>query len=151
MAPRFSIRFVLVVGVAFGALALAPFSDAPVPDFGASLPGLTADQLSRFQAGKAEFLQVETISEGVGPVFNDFSCANCHSVPAVGGSSTRVETRFGTLTPSGQFDPLTQYGGSLIQSQGIGYSETCTYVAETVPTQATIVAGRRTTHRRTRA
>ncbi|HYT31457.1 MAG TPA: di-heme oxidoredictase family protein, partial [Thermoanaerobaculia bacterium] len=64
-----------------------------------------------------------------GPIFNDFSCANCHSLPAVGGGSTRVETRFGTLTPSGQFDPLTQYGGSLIQSQGIGFADFMTLLA----------------------
>jgi CxxC motif-containing protein (DUF1111 family) len=145
MTARSSIRVFAFGVVAFGTLAMAPLSERPAPDFGASLPGLTADELSRFQAGKAEFLQAETISEGVGPVFNDFSCANCHSLPAVGGSSTRVETRFGTLTATGQFDPLTQYGGSLIQSQGIGNAGSCTYVAETVPPQATIIAGRRTT------
>ncbi|HYT53371.1 MAG TPA: di-heme oxidoredictase family protein, partial [Verrucomicrobiae bacterium] len=73
------------------------------------------------------------------------SCAQCHSNPATGGDSDITEIRFGTIT-NNQFDPLNQFGGSLIQSQGIGpISASCNISGETVPSQATIVAKRRTT------
>src|SRR3989442_13218567 len=88
---------------------VSPTSDRP-PAFGDSLPGLTPSQRAAFADGLAEFAQVEGVEDGLGPVFNEASCAACHSVPAVGGGSARLETRFGTLT-NGQFDPLAQFGG----------------------------------------
>jgi CxxC motif-containing protein (DUF1111 family) len=130
--------------VVVGSLALTPLNSSS-PDFGAPLPGLTAEETGRFNAGKTEFQSVETLEEGVGPVFNDVSCANCHSVPAVGGGSARLETRFGRLKANGEFDPMTEFGGSLLQDQGIGVAGACEYLEETVPAQATIVARRRTT------
>ena len=99
----------------------------------------------RFNDGKDEFVSVESVEEGVGPVFNDVSCASCHSVAAVGGGSAILETRFGTTGPDGLFDPLSQLGGSLIQKEGIGAAADCEYLSEIVPQEATIVADRRTT------
>ena len=122
---------------------MAP-SGNPFPGFGVALPGLTADQQSRFAAGQVSFQVVETVPEGIGPVFNDVSCAACHSSPAVGGSSDTTVTRFGRIT-NGQFDPMTEFGGSLIQVKGIGLYNGVNFVGEVVPRQATIVAGRRTT------
>jgi CxxC motif-containing protein (DUF1111 family) len=112
--------------------------------FGDPLPGLDPDQLARFQDGKDEFEQVEPLEEGLGPVFNDNSCAACHKVPATGGGSDTLETRFGTVT-GGAFDPLAQLGGSLIQVKGIGAAGNCTFNGEVVPPEATVVAKRRTT------
>jgi CxxC motif-containing protein (DUF1111 family) len=115
--------------------------------FGDPLPGLTAVQLTRFQAGLAEFEGVEqVIPDGLGPVFNNTACSNCHSDPAAGGgSSTLFVTRFGRVT-GGVFDPLTELGGSLIQSQGIGNGPWgYNFVGEVVPPQANVVARRRTT------
>jgi len=146
MRPAFLFRLVGPILVVLGCLALAPLGSGSA-DFGAPLPGLTAAETDQFNAGKTEFLAVETISEGVGPVFNDVSCANCHSVPAVGGGSARLETRFGRTKASGEFDPMTEFGGSLIQDHGIGLTGvgTCEYLEESVPAQATVVARRRTT------
>ena len=42
---------------------------------------------------------------------------------------------------NGQFDPMTEFGGSLIQKQGIGLFNGVNFVGEVVPRQATIVAG----------
>jgi len=112
--------------------------------FGDPLPGLTAAQLARFNAGKEEFGTAETPADGLGPVFNDVSCGACHSAPALGGGSSRLVTRFGTIT-NGVFDPLANLGGSLIQVSGIGEAGHCTFTGEVVRPQATIVAGRRTT------
>src|SRR5438477_2804729 len=144
MGSNASLRILPVLLLLLGALALTPIGQTAAPDFGEPLAGLGSEELAKFQDGKSDFVDVETVESGVGPVFNDVSCASCHSVPAVGGGSARLETRFGTMT-NGQFDPLTQLGGSLIQEQGIGTYGGCSYVPEIVPGEATIVAGRRTT------
>ncbi len=127
---------------ASGGPAGAPEVAAAGP--GNPLPGLTADEQTRFQNGRAEFVAVEDAAEGLGPVFNDTSCANCHSVPATGGGSPRLETRFGSMT-GGRFNPLASLGGSLIQEHGIGIAGDCNYVGELVPAQGTLRSGRRTT------
>src|SRR2546427_11398131 len=44
------------------------------------LLGLTTAQRAAFDAGLAEFQAVETIAEGLGPVFNGKSCAECHAL-----------------------------------------------------------------------
>jgi len=119
----------------------------PQTSFGDPLPGLTADQLSAFEEGQEEFSDAETIEEGLGPVFNEASCAACHVGPngAVGGSNDRLEIRFGYVGDDGVFDPMTYAGGSLLQDHAIGPIPGYTYVAETVPARANRVAGRRTT------
>ncbi|HWC75053.1 MAG TPA: di-heme oxidoredictase family protein [Gemmatimonadales bacterium] len=119
----------------------------PARVLGQPLPGLTADEDARFEAGKDEFQDVETIQEGLGPVFNEASCSICHSNP-LGGTNGRVETRFGRLSADGAFDPMTSVGGSLIQDHGIGQvgaDPTHVYSGEVVPAEATIRAGRITT------
>jgi len=121
-------------------------SSAGAPDFGEPLADLTPDELARFNAGLAEFLEQDGIDEGLGPVFNEAACATCHNAP-VGGTTGRVETRFGRVV-NGVFDPLAEFGGSLIQDQGIGLVSTggdFTFAAEVVHATATVTAGRITT------
>jgi CxxC motif-containing protein (DUF1111 family) len=113
------------------------------PAFGDPLAGLTAPQLAQFAAGKRIFLAERTVGEGLGPVFNDVSCVACHSVPAPGGGSERLETRFGRLI-DGAFDPMVDLGGMLIQAQGIGAIGDCAIAGEVVPPGATIVTSRLT-------
>jgi len=127
---------------------------APAPvltNFGDPLPGLSQTLLDRFDFGADVFGEVETVSDGLGPVFNGKSCGECHASPDLGGTSRLVETRFGRIV-GGVFDGLVGEGGSLIQTTGIGAdvapAPTCpvSFVAgETVPADATIRAGRRTT------
>lgn len=115
------------------------------PDFGDPIAGLTPAQQALFADGKADFESVETVTpDGLGPVFNGKSCAECHLTPAIGGASTTVETRFGRIL-NGKFDPMTEFGGSLIQTTGIGSQGPTNFVGETVPHEATIVAHRLTT------
>lgn len=132
---------------------------------------MTAEQLQAFEEGLDEFLEVETIEEALGPVFNGPSCAGWHGNPAVGGDSGAVETRFGhrvnddpnTLSdgekpdegnatsdrqqkPNKRFDPLEHLGGSLLQRRGIGLvAENCNFEGEVVPAEANVVAGRKST------
>jgi CxxC motif-containing protein (DUF1111 family) len=114
--------------------------------FGDPIVGLSSNDLALFNTGKTQFNTVEDVAHGLGPVFNGSSCGGfCHNASAAGGASGAVETRFGTTTDAA-FDPMTQLGGSLVQVNGIGAvtssGQTCDYVGEVVPSQATIVAGR---------
>jgi CxxC motif-containing protein (DUF1111 family) len=124
-------------------MALA-LTGSPGGDFGDPIGGLSADELQRFSDGRAAFEAVEEVADGLGPVFNGTSCAGCHNVGATGGGSEFVETRFGAY-PNGAFDPLLERGGSLLQTDGIGSQGACTFVGETVPAEATVVARRRAT------
>jgi CxxC motif-containing protein (DUF1111 family) len=62
--------------------------------------------------GRNDFLEVETAAEGLGPLFNGTSCAQCHNIPAVGGTSTMVETRAGYRDEEGRFH--APQGGTLM-------------------------------------
>jgi CxxC motif-containing protein (DUF1111 family) len=118
-------------------------------DFGDPLPGLTAEEVTAFEDGKEDFTEVETVAEGLGPVFNEASCVACHTGPngAIGGTNQRLETRFGRYKFDGTFDPLTALGGSLLQDHSIGPNgkKDHEYKAEAVPRAANVVARRRTT------
>jgi CxxC motif-containing protein (DUF1111 family) len=70
---------------------------------GSALAGLTAREFELFRAGREDFMEVETAEEGLGPMFNGTSCAQCHNIPAVGGTGTMVETRAGYRDESGRF------------------------------------------------
>lgn len=109
----------------------------PQPKMGAPLNGLSAVQLSQFNAGAVDFDHVFTVAEGLGPIFNQNSCGSCHNNPT-GGSGTITVVRFGLLdAKSGTFDPLSNLGGSLQQSQSITVA-----CAETVPAIANVTANR---------
>jgi len=116
---------------------------APIqPRMGEPIDGLTPAQLDRFDKGQLEFDHVLTIPQGLGPGFNESSCANCHNGPGIGGSSSSAVTRFGKAAVGGNpFDPLESLGGSLLQAQAIGVQ-----CLETVPPQANVVIHRITPH-----
>jgi hypothetical protein len=116
------------------------------------LPNLTRAQLMDFNAGLDEFEEVDTIEEGLGPVFNGKSCAECHAVPSTGGSEPNVgvarETRISRIF-NGHFDPLdgsvsVDRGGQLLQQRAIELPG-CKLNAEDVPPEATIDSLRITT------
>lgn len=117
------------------------------PAAGEALAGLSATDAARFTNGRAEFTATEGVDDGLEPVFNARSCAECHDVPSTGGGSgVHLVTRFGTMV-NGAFDPLVRLGGSLIQDHGVGPADGSPHAfqAEAVPAAATIVARRRTT------
>ncbi|MFO0951461.1 MAG: di-heme oxidoredictase family protein [Isosphaeraceae bacterium] len=116
----------------------------PAATLGQPLAGLSTAELARFNAGLRVFQQQADPPAGLGPVFNDNACVRCHGGGAVGGGSPRMAVRFGRIT-NGQFDPMVEFGGPLLQDKGIGRFKNVNFVGETVPAQATIVARRRTT------
>jgi len=50
---------------------------------GATLPGIDG---ALFVEAKQAFDTVEQITDGVGPIFNERACSNCHSLGADGGA-----------------------------------------------------------------
>jgi CxxC motif-containing protein (DUF1111 family) len=113
---------------------------------GGPLPGLTPAERASFQDGLGDFTEVESVDDGLGPVFNERLCVACHSAGGVGGGSTRTVTRFARRV-RGVFDPLENLGGSLVQDHAIGPVDGSTHQfrPEVVPLPATIVVHRRTT------
>jgi CxxC motif-containing protein (DUF1111 family) len=83
---------------------------AVIGDF---LPGLQVDAELLDEATEA-FLAVEGIEDGVGPIFNERACGNCHTEGANGGSGVQIERRFGRFIGD-IFDPLDELGGTLRQ------------------------------------
>lgn len=75
------------------------------------LPGLTSLELEHFLLGLDDFTEVETPADGLGPAFNGASCAQCHSIPAIGGISSITEVRAGYQDEQGKFHELN--GGTL--------------------------------------
>jgi CxxC motif-containing protein (DUF1111 family) len=106
--------------------------------------GLSAEQLARFNEGFARFARPVTVEEGLGPVFNDVSCGACHFAPPFGDANIRFEVRFGRAAGD-EFDPLTDLGGNLLQTRGIGRRGRVVFRGEEVPDEANVVTRRLTT------
>jgi len=110
--------------------------------FGIPLSGLTDEQLTLFQKGLMEFSRERTPETGLGPIFNEASCANCHRDPAVGGIDNNlevVETQIGTEIGEA-FDPMETLGGPLLQNRGIGEEIEGCPTGEVIPGEATFVS-----------
>ncbi len=132
-----------LLGLTIAGLALLAMGSGSQPKFGDPLQGLAPADLARFQAGKTVFERELTPLEGLGPVFNNTSCANCHNQGAIGGGSDTLETRYGQVI-DGVFNSLTQFDGQLLHSKGIGLFNGVDFVGEVVPPEANVVAQRRT-------
>ncbi|HLL70641.1 MAG TPA: di-heme oxidoredictase family protein [Pyrinomonadaceae bacterium] len=81
---------------------------------------------AQFDADRAAFEAREEKADGLGPVYNAQSCAECHQNRVTGGVSQIFEVRAGHNAPDGTFVPAA--GGSLIQSRSIN-----TTIQERVP------------------
>jgi CxxC motif-containing protein (DUF1111 family) len=128
----------LLVGCSLGAPSEPTTSTATASiTLGGHLAGISdAD----FNAARDNFNLVETIDDGVGPVFNEVACGRCHTNGATGGAGEQIERRFGRVT-NGIFNTLTNEGGSLRQLQTLGTfvsgTRTCTVPLERDPADAT--------------
>ncbi len=83
--------------------------------------GLTNGYLTQadYKIGLAEFNKVQTLPDGLGPVFNDVSCQACHKGPIDGGSGQVKVQRAGYFDGVNFRDPP---GGSLIPLKAINPS-----------------------------
>jgi CxxC motif-containing protein (DUF1111 family) len=94
--------------------APAAFDNAPVPGFFA---GTAAQQQAEFNGVRAAFEERDEIADGLGPVYNAQSCAECHQNPVTGGISQITEFRAGHQDIFGNF--VDAPGGSLINDRAI--------------------------------
>lgn len=74
------------------------------------------DQVA-FDAVREAFEERDTIEEGLGPVYNAQSCAECHQSPVTGGASQVNVLRAGHRDRNGNF--VEAPGGSLVQDRAI--------------------------------
>ncbi|MGH9427927.1 MAG: di-heme oxidoredictase family protein, partial [Terriglobia bacterium] len=106
-------------------------------EFGDPVQGITAREFELFRLGLEDFTEVENPDEGLGPVFNGRSCAECHSIPRIGGSSTITEVRAGIRKDDGSFEEYP--GGSVMQMFSIAPHET----QITIPPEINVIARRK--------
>ena len=84
-----------------------------------------------FLGDKATFEVRDFVADGLGPVYNAQSCAECHQNRATGGVSQIMELRAGHTGPDGKFVPAP--GDSLIHTRAVN-----TKIQERVPDGARI-------------
>jgi hypothetical protein len=80
-----------------------------LPGAGGPLPGISADELSFFNAALATFEEIDDVAEGLGPRFNGNSCVMCHSQPAVGGTSPATNPQLSVATLAGAQNTIPSF------------------------------------------
>ncbi len=108
---------------------------------GGPLSGLTSGQLTRFNSGMTEFETSWDPIHGLGPVYTNTSCINCHATPAIGGyNGTDRVTYFGKLNSDGTFNPLLNEGGIVLQPLSVSkFIPGCTVAGEVIPSDANLI------------
>ena len=114
---------------------------------GSPLPGLTTGQMALFTVGFKQFNVHWDPDHGLGPIYTNQDCSNCHTSPASGGTNSTMRTMFfGALNSDGSFNPLTSEGGFVLQPQTIQHlvrvPKGCLVVPEIVPQDATLMSQR---------
>ena len=84
---------------------------------GDPVPGLTDEELARFDAGRALFDRVFAVDEGTGPLFNENQCSACHTFPAPGGTGEQLVIKATRRLPDGSCDILASAGGENLRRQ----------------------------------
>ena len=95
------------------------------PRLGDPMPGLSQDELARFTQGKAVFSREFTANTGLGPFFNNVSCAQCHEDPTTGGAGAFNEEdvdveRHATAGDQPTCNELSAFGGPVFREQTTG-------------------------------
>src|SRR5438046_8213327 len=99
--------------VFLGSLSLTVQGQGGATEAPAGFDNLTNGFLSQadFDAARAVFEERDEIEEGLGPVYNAQSCAECHQNPVTGAISQIGELRAGHRDGAGNF--VDAPGGSL--------------------------------------
>jgi CxxC motif-containing protein (DUF1111 family) len=94
----------LLAAIAFLSVALA-FTSSSNPDaptgFDNKSNGMVDD--ATHQADQAKFDEIETVADGLGPLYNAQACRECHQNPTSGGTSQVAELRVGHQGPDHLF------------------------------------------------
>lgn len=134
------------VGLLIAAVAVLGGCDEPPPPysvrvdaFGDPRPGLTDEELGRFEAGRALFDRVFSPEEGVGPLFNENQCSACHTDPAPGGTGEQLVRKASVFTVEAECDPLARLGGENLRKQVTRHGLDAGLVPDSLPEQASHV------------
>ena len=100
-----------------------------------TIPDLTKDQEKEHLTGDAAFGKVFTANDGLGPVYVQTSCSNCHTGNGKGHPATQL-TRFANINGT-VIDYLISKGGPQLQSLSIA-----NYPAEELPVEANVFTKR---------
>ncbi len=103
----------LLGGLLSGCDALMTAAPDPTDLMDGPLPGLTTEELAAFVRGDEAFGRAFTAGEGLGPIFNNVSCAACHS----GDGRGRPETGFFRFSAGD--DLVAHLGGPQVQNRAI--------------------------------
>jgi CxxC motif-containing protein (DUF1111 family) len=76
---------------------------------GAAIAGLMKNELAFFDAGKDDFVEEETVPDGLGPTMNLDSCGGCHLHPAVGGTSPPVNPQIAFANKDGATNAIPSF------------------------------------------
>lgn len=114
---RATIAVVALAALPLGCGDLLTTKPSPGTRFDQPIEGLENGELGDFQDGQTQFRRAFSISEGLGPIFNNVSCASCHSGDGRG-IPTNTLTRF-----SRAGDPILAEGGPQIQDKAIPGAE----------------------------
>jgi CxxC motif-containing protein (DUF1111 family) len=106
---------------------------------GTPLAGLSAREIDRFTAGQALFTHTFTPAEGLGPLFNETRCSNCHDLPAAGGTGAELVTK-ATRFAAGRCDQLESAGGDNVQKHATPLLQAAGVMREEIPAGATAAA-----------
>lgn len=123
------IAAVLISITIFSCKKLLPPAPEPEDTLAEPLEGLTQQQLFLFSLGDENFAHVFSKEEGLGPIFVQTSCENCHAGDGKGNPFNNI-TRFGKYIGS-SWNPLYDQGGPQLQQRAI-----TGYLPETVPQDA---------------
>jgi CxxC motif-containing protein (DUF1111 family) len=116
------LTYIAVGTLLAGSLLPEAFTQAPAeapPAFSPGTMTLVTNGLvnqATFDADRAVFEEQEGRDEGLGPVYNAQSCAECHQNPVTGGISQITELRAGHFDG---FNFIDHVGGSLINDRAI--------------------------------
>jgi len=113
-------------------------------ELGGPLRPLTPNEQQRFARGSVVFQTVFTPATGLGPLFNNTACAQCHEDPVVGGIGEEVEVH-ATAYQGGVCNDLAAVGGPVIQDSMTPALRAALGIdKEPVPAAATAIAHRTT-------
>jgi len=114
---RATLAVVAILLLPVGCGDLLTTKPPPGVRFDQPLEGLGNGELGQFQRGQTQFRRAFTINEGLGPIFNNVSCASCHSGDGRGRPENTL-TRFSRGT-----DPDLAEGGPQIEDRAIPGAE----------------------------
>ena len=125
-------------------LVLCACKSPKQPNLGEPLADLSRAERAQFEEGKKVFQRVFTPQDGLGPLFNANSCAQCHEDPVVGGVGDEIEIHATRFIAPNSCDPLFDQGGPVIQQNATPLLQAKGIMKEQIPPGATAQAHRST-------